>query len=270
MKKIAVFGICGKMGSTITKELIKENNFKVVCGLDITNIGKDFGELFLSKPEGLKICGNYNDVLKYNPEIIIDFTNGESAFNSILWAINNYINIIVGSTGISNEKLNYIEKLCKEKFNHEKFCKVFIVPNFSIGAVVMMKFSSLISKYFESCEIIEMHHDQKRDAPSGTAILTAEMISKQKKFKSDRLSKNEVETISSSRGAFYNGIHIHSIRTQGFLASQEVIFGTTGQTLKIRHDSIDRLSFYPGVLLAINNLDKLPFFSIGLDKLIDF
>lgn len=265
IKKIAVFGICGKMGVDITRQLLKEKDIKVVCGLDIINAGNDFGTLYAGGPAGIEIFNNFKDIRKLNPDLILDFTNAESAFNSIIWAVRNKIDIIVGTTGITKEKLSAVESELKEGSS-----KVFIVPNFAIGAVIMMKMSAAVAKYFENCEIIEMHHDRKKDAPSGTSLLTAEYIAQKKKMNDSRLKDGESETVSGSRGAFYEGINIHSLRLPGYLASQEVVFGTTGQTLKIRHDSIDRLSFYPGVVLAIRKIDNLSNFTVGLDKILDF
>ena len=174
------------------------------------------------------------------------------------------IDIIVGTTGFKKDELVKIE----EKAN-KSGSKVFIVPNFSIGAVLMIKISQMIAKYFDGCEIIELHHDKKKDAPSGTSIFTAQQISQTKKFNSARLKDGETETVSGSRGAFSDGIHIHSVRMPGFLAHQNVIFGTCGQTLSIKHDSIDRSSFYPGLLLAIRKIDKCLNYTYGLDKILD-
>lgn len=133
----------------------------------------------------------------------------------------------------------------------------------------MIRISGMISKYFDDCEIIEMHHDKKKDAPSGTSLHTAEEISSGSSFDRSRLKDGETETLKGSRGGVTAGIHIHSVRLPGLLAHQQVIFGTKGQTLSIKHDSIDRSSFYPGVILAIRNLDKLSSYTFGLDKLID-
>ncbi len=133
----------------------------------------------------------------------------------------------------------------------------------------MIKISQMIAKYFDGCEIIELHHDKKKDAPSGTSIFTAQQISQTKEFNSVRLKDGETETVGGSRGAFSDGIHIHSIRLPGFLAHQNVIFGTQGQTLSIKHDSIDRSSFYPGLLLAVRKIDKMPNYTYGLDKILD-
>ena len=201
---------------------------------------------------GKKVSGSYSEILDLKPDLIVDFTNAQTAFKTAKWAIANNIDLIIGATGLSKDELKEIEtEVCKSAG------KVFVIPNFSIGAVVMMKVSGMIAKYFDNCEIIELHHDKKKDAPSGTSIFTAENIANQKIFNDLRLKDGETEVLDSSRGAFTNGIHIHSVRMPGYLAHQEVIFGTVGQTLTIRHDSIDRLSFYPGLLLAIKKIDGL-------------
>ena len=253
MKKIALFGICGKMGTSMAKELLKEKDMEVICGFDKLNVEKD-----------KKIFNRYEDVRNLNPNLIVDFTNAKAALKTITWALDEGIDIIVGTTGFKKDELIKIE----EKVN-KSGSKVFIVPNFSIGAVLMIKISQMIAKYFDDCEIIELHHDKKKDAPSGTSILTAQQISQTKEFNSARLKDGETETVSGSRGAFSDGIHIHSVRMPGFLAHQNVIFGTCGQTLSIKNDSIDRSSFYPGLLLAIRKIDKCLNYTYGLDKIID-
>ncbi|MDD3628229.1 MAG: 4-hydroxy-tetrahydrodipicolinate reductase [Candidatus Humimicrobiaceae bacterium] len=264
MKKIVMFGICGNMGVSISKELIKEEGIELVGGFDIKNAGKDIGEFLTGEKTGYRIYDCRNDIKKLNPDIIIDFTNADVAYESINWAIDNNIDIIVGTTGFSRDELSAIErKSLKAK------SKTFIVPNFSIGAVIMIKISKLISKYFDNCEIIEMHHDKKKDAPSGTSLYSVEEISQCKKFNESRLEEGENEIIEGSRGGFKDGIHIHSVRLPGLMAHQNIIFGARGQTLSIRHDSLDRSAFYPGVILAIKNIDKIQNYTFGLDKLID-
>jgi len=264
MQRIAMFGICGKMGTAMAGELIKEEDIELVAGFDSINIGMDLGQYLGSAKKGINITDSYEDILKQSPDLIIDFTIAKTAKRSINWAMDNGIDIIVGTTGFSPGDLSSIEKKAGG-------CgaKVLIAPNFAIGAVIMMKISGMIAKYFNNCEIIEQHHDQKKDSPSGTSIATAKNISKNISFNSSRLKDEEDENIEGSRGGFKNGVHIHSIRLPGFLAHQEVIFGTLGQTLSIRHDSINRSSFYPGVIYAVRNIDKLNNYTYGLDKLID-
>ena len=264
MKRIAMFGICGRMGTAMAGELIKEEDVELVAGFDSINTGMDLGQYLGTGKNGISITDSYEDILKQSPDLIIDFTIAEIAKRSINWAIDNGISIIVGTTGLSSGDLKSIEKKAAGGD-----AKVLIAPNFAIGAVLMMKVSGMIAKYFDNCEIIEQHHDQKKDAPSGTSIATAKNISEKISFNSSRLKDGEDETIEGSRGGFAEGVHIHSIRLPGFLAHQEVIFGALGQTLSIRHDSISRSSFYPGVIFAVRNMDKVSEYTYGLDKLID-
>ncbi|MCL4377496.1 MAG: 4-hydroxy-tetrahydrodipicolinate reductase [Actinobacteria bacterium] len=263
MKKIALFGICGKMGKSMLSELIMEEDISIVAGFDRINIGTDIGVLAGREISGVKVTDNYEDIKIAKPDLIIDFTGPEIVYKNVLWAIENKLDIIVGATGLKKEEVENIRKKAVKSAS-----KIFIVPNFSVGAVLMMILSSLAAPYFENCEIIEMHHDKKKDAPSGTAIATSMAISEKKNFNLTRFLPFEKETLEGSRGAFSDGIHIHSIRLPGLLAHQSVIFGSKGQTLIIKHDSIDRSSYYPGLILAIKNIDKLPVFSYGLDSLI--
>ena len=265
MKKLAVIGVCGKMGSSITAKLLEESDIEIIGGIDIVNVGYDIGEIINTGLTGRKIYKTFEDLKSLKPNLLLDFTNIESSKKAIEWALENSVDIIVGSTGFNKSDLNLIEnKAIKSK------SRVFIVPNFSIGAVIMAEISAIAAKYFESCEIIELHHDKKKDAPSGTSLLTAEKISSKLKTKKLRLNAGEKETLQGSRGAFVNGVHIHSIRLPGLLAHQEVLFGTVGQTLSIRHDSLDRNSFYPGVIMTIRSIDKLGNFTYGLDKIMKF
>lgn len=263
MKRITIIGICGKMGISIANEMLKEKNMKIVGGIDIVNTGQDIGKITGNPELKIKVSDDYENIKSVKTDIIIDFTNADAAKKSIFWALENSVDIIVGTTGFKKEEIGIIrEKTLKAN------SKVFLVPNFSIGAVVMIKTASIIAKYFDNCEIIELHHDKKKDAPSGTAMLTAQTIAEAKKFKSNiNQVKNNNES-RSSRGLLIEGIRIHSVRMPGLLAHQEILFGTAGQTLSIRHDSIDRLAFYPGVLLAIKSIDKLGKFTYGLDKII--
>ncbi len=262
--KVAIFGICGKMGQAIGRELLKEQDMEIVAGFDIKGVGQDIGSLLGSEKTKTLVYDQYDAVCKQSPEVIIDFSIADIAVKTIHWAIENSIHIIVGTTGIDQNDLEQIRIKAESAQS-----KVFIVPNFSIGAMMMIKVASLIAPYFDGCEIIEMHHDQKKDAPSGTAMLTAEQIEKSKKFGQARLKGFESESAEGSRGSFLNGVHVHSIRLPGLLAHQKVLFGTKGQTLTLSHDSIDRTSFYPGVVLAIRGLKKLGHYTYGLDKLIE-
>jgi 4-hydroxy-tetrahydrodipicolinate reductase len=264
VKKVIMAGVCGKMGMAMTSGLLKEDWVEVIGGYDKYNIGQDIGTIAGCGATGKKVYSSWDEIAGLEPDLIIDFTNAQAAIQSINWALDNGIDIIVGATGFGKQELSSVERKVKNSRS-----KVFIVPNFSIGAVLMVKISSMVASYFDACEIIELHHDKKKDAPSGTSLLTADGISAAKDFGSKRLRENEVESHEGSRGAFYEGVHIHSVRLPGFLAHQEVIFGTAGQTLTLRHDSIDRTSFYPGLILAIKKIDTLGSFTFGLDKIIE-
>lgn len=263
MKNISLFGICGKMGKAMLNELILEDDIKIVSGLDKVNIGTDIGVLIGRNITGIKVSGNHDEIIASKPDLIIDFTAPDVVLDNIKWAIKNSIDIIVGATGLKQKDIKSLKEESKD-FNS----KVFVVPNFSIGAVLMVLLGRLSARYFDDCEIIEMHHENKKDAPSGTAISTAESISEIIKFNNSRLRQEEHENIEGSRGAFTNGIHLHSIRLPGLLAHQCIIFGSKGQTLTIKHDSLDRTSFYPGLIMAIKNIDSLPNFTYGLESLI--
>ena len=196
-------------------------------------------------------------------DVLIDFTQPKSIYENALYCLNNNINIVIGTTGLTDEQIDELKKLSEAA---KTGC--LIAPNFSTGAVLMMKFAQMASKYFKNAEIIELHHNQKKDAPSGTAVKTALMMSKEN---SDFTSGNcqEVETIEGARGGnSYNNIHIHSVRMPGYIASQEVIFGSSGQILTIRHDSMNRECYMDGVLRAVRHTYKNKDFVYGLENIL--
>lgn len=248
MINVAVCGSNGKMGQEVIKAVTASDDMTLVAKIDI----KD-GEFATIK--------DAKDSVRI--DILIDFTQPKSIYENALYCLNNGINIVVGTTGLSDEQISELKTLSeKEKLG------CFIAPNFSTGAVLMMKFAQIASKYFQNAEIIELHHNQKKDAPSGTAVRTALMMSEEN---SDFTRDNcpEVETIEGARGAeSYNNIHIHSVRLPGYIASQEVIFGAGGQILTIRHDSMNRECYMDGVLRAVRYVNENHKFIYGLDKII--
>ena len=193
---------------------------------------------------------------------MVDFTQPKSIFENAKYCLNNNIKIVIGTTGLKDKEIEELKQLSKEK---NTGC--LIAPNFSTGAVLMMMFAKQASKYFDNAEIIELHHNQKKDAPSGTSIKTAAMMAEVK----DDFTKNncaETETIEGARGGnSYSNIHIHSVRMPGYIASQEVIFGSSGQIMTIRHDSMDRKCYMQGVLLAVKHVFKHNDFVYGLDNI---
>ncbi|MBI4744426.1 MAG: 4-hydroxy-tetrahydrodipicolinate reductase [Actinobacteria bacterium] len=258
MLKIVVVGAAGKMGKEVCKAVENDSELKLVGVVDKNFINKKLSELFDIKSD-LTIREDLEDVLRTtSADVMVDFTHPSSVMNNIKTAIKLNIHTVVGTTGLSSENLDEVKSL-QENIK----ANVFIAPNFAIGAVLMMRLSGIAAKYFPNVEIIELHHDQKADAPSGTAIKTAEMI------EAAPAKTNEKETIKGSRGGEYKNIHIHSVRLPGLVAHQEVIFGGQGQTLKIRHDSIDRTSFMPGVIMAIKAVKDRPGLTYGLECLLE-
>ena len=248
MINIAVCGANGKMGQEVIRAVKEAEDMTLVAKIDINN-----GEFATIKDAKESV----------NIDILIDFTQPKSIYENALYCLHNDINIVIGTTGLSDTQIDELKKLSEEK---KVGC--FIAPNFSTGAVLMMKFAKLAAKYFNNAEIIELHHNQKKDAPSGTAIKTAALMAEE----NENLALGncpETETIDGARGAnSYNNIHIHSVRMPGFMASQEVIFGSNGQTLKIRQDSTDRECYMPGVLLATRYINEHKEFVYGLDNIL--
>ncbi len=247
--KIAVCGANGKMGQEVIKAVSAAEDMELAARIDIVN-----GE-FASVEEAKKAA----DI-----DILIDFTQPASIYGNALYCLNNGINLVIGTTGLNDEQIKELENL-SEKNN----LGCLIAPNFSTGAVLMMMFAKTASKYFKNAEIIELHHNQKKDAPSGTAVKTALMMSEENEsFTTGNCP--EKETIEGARGAeAYNNIHIHSVRLPGYIASQEVLFGSSGQILTIRHDSMNRECYMPGVLMAVRYINENKKFVYGLEKIMD-
>ena len=248
MIKIAVCGANGKMGQEVIKAVNSADNMTLAARIDI----KD-GEFAT-----IKDAKNSVDI-----DVLIDFTQPKSIYENALYCLNNHINIVIGTTGLTDEQIAELKNL-----SESSKIGCFIAPNFSTGAVLMMKFAQMASKFFKNAEIIELHHNQKKDAHSGTAVKTALMMSKEN---SDFTYENcpEVETIEGARGASsYNNIHIHSVRMPSYIASQEVIFGSSGQILTIRHDSMNRECYMDGVLRAVRHTYENKDFIYGLENIL--
>ena len=257
MIKVAVCGGLGRMGQEVVKAVEAADAMQLSAIIDLHATGKDVNS-------GVTIYKTLSDAISENQiNVVVDFTVPDSVYKNAIDSLSNGIRPVIGTTGLSTAQLKEIELLAKEKN-----LGALIAPNFAIGAILMMKFSALASKYFANAEIIELHHNQKKDSPSGTAIKTAEMMKQARdEFGTDNIE--EIEIIKSARGAEHDGnIHIHSVRLPGYVASQEVIFGGQGQTLKIRHDSIDRTSFMPGVVLSIRHVMSNNNFVYGLENIL--
>lgn len=247
MIKVAVCGALGKMGKEVCEAVLECEDTELVAKIDIA--GGDYSSI-KEAHNAVKI------------DVLVDFTQPKSIYENAIYCLNNGIKIVIGTTGLKDEEIENLKKLSSEK---NTGC--LIAPNFSTGAVLMMMFAKQAAKYFDNAEIIELHHNQKKDAPSGTAIKTALMMSEAKdSFKKGNCP--ETETIEGSRGGTsYADIQIHSVRMPGYIASQEVIFGSSGQIFKIRHDSMDRKCYMSGVLLGIKHVFEKNDFVYGLEKI---
>lgn len=248
MIKVAVCGAMGKMGKEVCQAVLDCPDTELVAKIDIAS-----DEMYHHIEDANRVV----DI-----DLLVDFTQPKSIFENAKYCLNNGIKIVIGTTGLKDEEIEFLKKLSQEK---NTGC--LIAPNFSTGAVLMMMFARQAAKYFDNAEIIELHHNQKKDAPSGTAIKTASMMAEVK----DDFTKNncpETETIEGARGGnSYSNIHIHSVRMPGYIASQEVIFGSSGQIMTIRHDSMDRKCYMQGVLLAVKHVAEKNDFVYGLDNI---
>lgn len=261
---IIVAGPFGKMGSEAVKLVHKTDEFELVAVVDMKHNGKTLGELEGFAGIDVPVYTNIEQCFQDNKaDVLIDFTAPKIGMYHAETALKFGVRPVVGTTGFTQDELQKLAKICKER---QLGC--IIAPNFALGAVLMMKFSEMAAKYFQDVEIIELHHDQKLDAPSGTAIKTAEMISSVRESKQQG-HPEEVETMTGARGATYDGMHIHSVRLPGLIAHQEVIFGSNGQTLSIRHDSYHRESFMSGVKVAVKTVVNLDTFVYGLENIIE-
>lgn len=242
MIKVAVLGAKGRMGSEVVKAVEAASDLELVAALDF---------------------GDSLDVLVASGvEVVVDFTTPDSVMGNLEFLTKNNIHAVVGTTGFDDARIIALKSLLKGSQSG-----VLIAPNFAIGAVLMMEFATKAARYFESAEIIELHHPNKVDAPSGTAARTAELMSKARKDAGLSSMPDATSTsLDGARGATVGDVPVHSVRLRGLVAHQEVILGGLGETLTIRHDSLDRAGFMPGVLLGIRKVSTHPGLTFGLEN----
>ena len=242
MIKVAVLGSRGRMGSEVVKAVTDASDLELVAALDL---------------------GDSLDALVANgAQVVVDFTTPDSVMANLEFLIKNNINAVIGTTGFDDARIAKIKELLKSSKSG-----VLIAPNFAIGAVLMMEFATKAAKYFESAEIIELHHPNKVDAPSGTAARTAELMSAaRKEAKLPAMPDATTSSLPGARGATVGDVPVHSVRLRGLVAHQEVLLGGIGETLSIRHDSIDRVGFMPGVLLGVRQVVTHPGLTFGLEN----
>src|SRR4051812_31485616 len=242
--RVGVLGAKGKVGATMVRAVESAEDLTLSAEVDE-------GDPLSLLTEG-------------DTEVVIDFTHPDVVMGNLEFLIDNGIHAVVGTTGFTTERLQQVESWLADTPD----TAVLIAPNFAIGAVLSMHFAQQAARFFDSAEVIELHHPQKADAPSGTAARTARLIAEARRG----LPPNPDATstgIEGARGADVDGIPVHSVRLAGLVAHQEVLFGTQGETLTIRHDSLDRTSFVPGVLLAVRTVSEHPGLTVGLEPFLD-
>jgi 4-hydroxy-tetrahydrodipicolinate reductase len=243
MIKVAVFGARGRMGTEVCHAVEAAEGLELVAALDL---GDD--------REPAKAAA-----------VAVDFTHPDAVLDNLVWCIENGINVVVGTTGFTDERLDHLRGMLAR----HPAVGVLVAANFSIGAVLMMHFAAQAAAFYESAEVIELHHPNKADAPSGTAAVTARRIA------AARVAANlpappdaTVQELPGARGAAVDGIRIHGVRLRGLVAHQEVLFGAEGETLTIRHDSLDRVSFMPGVIAAVRAVGSRPGLTVGIESVL--
>ena len=243
--KVGVLGAKGRMGATVCSALSATSDLTLSCQLDA---GDDISQLLIA-----------------GVEVVVDFTTPHAVMANLEFLAKNNLHAVVGTTGFTDERIAQVQKL----FSNSK-ANVLIAPNFGLGAVLMMQFAAKAARYFESVEIVELHHPEKADAPSGTAARTAELITQERVAANRPAMPDKTSTsLPGARGAKVGDVPIHSVRLRGLVAHQEVLLGDQGETLSIRHDSIDRTGFMPGVLLAVREVVNRPGLTFGLEHLME-
>ena len=259
--RVGVFGAGGRMGSTVCRAVVADPDLQLVAAVDPLHAGIDLRGVTGADLRGLQVSPDVESLGRTEAQVAVDFTHIDAARSNLAWCAANGVHAVVGTSGFTPADYEDLAV----RFTRSN---CFVAPNFAIGAVLMMRFAELAAPYFETAEIIELHHDQKIDAPSGTAVYTAErMAARSSDWAGDPTTKTVVEGTRGGIGP--GGIRMHSVRLRGLVAHQEVLLGTTGQSLSIRHDSYDRDSFMPGVVLAVKAVGSHPGVTVGLDALLD-
>ena len=244
MIKVGVLGARGRMGAEVCRAVRAADDLTLVAAVDAGDALADLSAA----------------------DVVVDFTHPDVVMDNLHWCIADGRHCVVGTTGFTPERLDDVRRWLAD---HPEI-GVVIAPNFGLGAVLMMRFATQAAPYFDSVEIVELHHPGKADAPSGTARRTAELVAKARADAGSAHAPDATtDALDGARGATVDGVPVHSIRAAGLVAHQEVLLGSTGETLTIRHDSLDRVSFMPGVLLAIRGVADRPGLTVGLDDLLE-
>jgi 4-hydroxy-tetrahydrodipicolinate reductase len=256
--KVLVHGAAGRVGQEVIKAVCQEPGMALVGAVDIKATGET---LTLADGTTVPFVKVLADIIEScEPDVMVDFTTAKASLPALRIAAKHNVNLVIGTTGFSAAELDEINKLAEANE-----IGIVAAPNFALGAVLMMHLAKIAGKFMDHAEIIELHHDKKLDAPSGTALLTAKAMAE---ARGKTFLPPAAGEPTASRGQGVEGINIHSVRLPGLMAHQEVIFGASGQTLSIRHDTINRECYMPGVIIAIKAVVKQKGFIYGLDRLL--
>jgi len=261
--RVGVIGAAGRMGQMVCRTVADEPDLALVAAIDRSKVGQSMGSQIGHPNLDVPISDELDRLLEAEVEVAVDFTHPEVVMDDVRWCIEHGIHLVVGTTGLDEDELDEIRKLIEDEGGEPN---VIVAPNFALGAVLMQRFVAEAVRFFPAAEIIELHHDGKADAPSGTALSTARRLVKER---DSEYRGPSTESIEGVRGGEVDGVRVHSVRLPGLVAHQEVILGGQGQTLTIRHDSTDRSSFMPGVLMAIRAVSTRPGLTVGLEPLLD-
>ncbi|MDO5498550.1 MAG: 4-hydroxy-tetrahydrodipicolinate reductase [Propionibacteriaceae bacterium] len=240
---VAVFGANGRMGAEVCRAVGRADDLELVAGIDFGDPREDATAA----------------------KVVVDFTHPDGVMDNLKWCIERGIHVVVGTTGFTAERLDQVRAWLADKPE----VGVIIAANFSVGAILMMDMAKRAAPYFASVEIVELHHPNKADAPSGTATTTAQQIAAARELAgSGPIPDATQQEVAGARGADIDGIRVHSVRLRGLVAHQEVLFGTDGETLSVRHDSFDRTSFMPGVIAAVRAVRDRPGLTMGIEAIL--
>jgi 4-hydroxy-tetrahydrodipicolinate reductase len=251
--RVAVFGAAGRMGREVCRTVAAADDLELVAAVDPHHSGE---------VEEVRVVADAAAIETARPEVAIDFTQPDAVMGNARWCLAHGVHVVIGTTGLQPDDVDELARLAAADD-----ANAIVAPNFAIGAVLMMRFAEQAAKLLGAAEIVELHHDGKKDAPSGTALTTARRIAAARGGSWTGPGGDDAHP--GARGTEVDGVRIHAVRLPGLLAHQEVILGGPGQTLTIRHDSTDRSSFMPGVLMAVRAVGDRPGLTIGLDPLLD-
>src|ERR1700688_2267578 len=269
MTRVGVLGAGGRMGQVVCRAIAEDPELELVAAVDPALAGIDLRQVTGGDGAGLQVAGDVEELERSGAQVAVDFTVADAAVEHMRWCAIHGVHAVVGTTGIGENVLTELGALFEKS---EANCVM--AANFAIGAVLMMRFAELAAPFMDGVEIFELHHDGKLDAPSGTAMHTADRLGKARLAAGGRpwaRHRTASEVVSGARGGEGpGGVRIHSVRLPGLVAHQEVLFGAVGQSLSIRHDAYDRTSFMPGMILAVKAVSGRSGFTLGLDALLGF